>query len=629
MRKVLSIIAAFLITISFISIGNVAKADDSFTVNKLHFTTSSTIPTDGSINSDALHAVNMFLDLEQSLLNEANFTDLYIDILVSSILSNRIEYSDGSVAFHGDRETLIIMNASSSLDVLLISDLDSSNMFNSYTWIDSKDILLALIYQYDFINQKSLSIKIDNVLAKTQSIFGKTTTAKAKSETDGLYTYVLNDDMTITITGFDWSNNHGDIYIPEMLGNRMVSAIGESAFATTGNTAVKITLPDNIRSIDALAFQGVSISYINIPLNTVKIEEGAFAQCSVMRFNVADGHTVFATIDNALYNKQTKTLIAWPVNKEISVIPNGIKRIGAYAFWGRDFQNYVYNEENPYFPFTDYYVLPESVESIGDHAFEGTKLSLDISNVSVIGDFAFQDSRMNLMLPLSVTKIGKHAFQSSRLVFSNEKRVATSETFCETPYSIDDYAFYYCDSVYADVYLRLGNVVSIGAHAFEYCEIAPSCDFADITYLGEAAFKGESKFNGAVMSQDSIYLTNDSLQKIPADTFAYAEISSLIVGPSVTVIGESAFQGCEKLSSIVLSEGLQEIKDEVFKDCKSLTAIQIPASVTMIGNDVFTGCAESFVVTVEAGSYGEVWARTCGYAYVVNGQVEDTSWLDW
>ena len=135
----------------------------------------------------------------------------------------------------------------------------------------------------------------------------------AAAETDGLYSYEINDDNTVTITGFDWESNHGDIYVPEMLGNHMISAIGDFAFAAedddgvkvTLNEAVKITLPDNIRSIGEQAFRGVAITYVNIPLNTVEIGGGAFAQCSVMRFNVAEGHPVFATIDNALYNKKT------------------------------------------------------------------------------------------------------------------------------------------------------------------------------------------------------------------------------------------------------------------------------------------------------------------------------------
>ena len=132
----------------------------------------------------------------------------------------------------------------------------------------------------------------------------------AHAEQEGLFSYKINDDNTVTITGFDWQNNSEDIEIPDQIDNRVVSSIGDFAFATVDNKAVSITLPDSIRSIGTQAFHGASIKYINIPLETTEIGSGAFAQCSVMRFNVADGHSVFATIDNVLYNKQLKMLNA-------------------------------------------------------------------------------------------------------------------------------------------------------------------------------------------------------------------------------------------------------------------------------------------------------------------------------
>ena len=225
--------------------------------------------------------------------------------------------------------------------------------------------------------------------------------AQALAEQDGLYTYSINLDNTVTITGFDWKNNHGDIYIPEMLGNRMVSAIGEKAFMTTGNTAIKITLPDSIKSIGEQAFRGVAITYVNIPLNTVEIGGGAFAQCTVSRFNVASGHQVFATIDNALYNKQTKTLIAWPENKEISEIPNGIVNIGDYAFYGRGrWENRGIN-------------LPDSVAYIGKYAFAGCYITTPMKHVSVIDDYAFYKSTVSIESELLLTKIGAHAFEEA------------------------------------------------------------------------------------------------------------------------------------------------------------------------------------------------------------------------
>ena len=474
--------------------------------------------------------------------------------------------------------------------------------------------------------------------------------ACACADKEGMYTYQLNEDNTVTITEFDWASNHGDIYIPEMLGNRMVSAIGDKAFATTGNTAVKITLPDNIRSIGAEAFRGASITYVNIPLNTTEIGGGAFAECSVMRFNVADNHPVFATIDNVLYNKQTKTLIAWPTNKEIAEIPKGIKNIGDYAFYGRSFSS-LYKKES--------YSLPSSVDTIGAHAFEnvtglslnasgviiigndafrGADVEINSSSISVIGDYAFYGADVTFTSTLSLTKIGKYAFAQGKANFKQSER--GMNLLSATPYEIDEYAFY---NNQGKSDLVLTNVTSIGAHAFERDIVTiynsynwsfnpriEEDDLKDLTYLGEKAF------NWAAIStwgnKDKgyhayAYLTNDSLKAIPDEAFAHTVITDVKIGPSVTEIGKGAFCGSD-VNQVELSEGLLTIGDEAFKDCGELTRISIPASVTMMGNDIFSGCADTFVVTVEAGSYGEVWARTCGYAYEINGKVEDTSWLD-
>lgn len=472
----------------------------------------------------------------------------------------------------------------------------------------------------------------------------------AHADQEGMYTYQLNEDNTVTITKFDWSSNHGDIYIPEMLGNRMVSAIGDNAFATTGNTAVKITLPDNIRSIGTEAFRGVSITYVNIPVNTTEIGGGAFAECSVMRFNVADNHPVFATIDNVLYNKQTKTLIAWPTNKEIAEIPKGIKCVGDYAFYGRSFSS-LYSKES--------YTLPSSIDTIGEHAFEnvtglslnasgvviigndafrGADVEISASSISVIGDYALYAAEVTFNSTLSLTKIGKYAFAEAKANFKSSER--NMNLLSSTPYEIDEYAFHNCQG---NSNLVLTNVTSIGAHAFERDIVTiyksynwsfnpriEEDDLKDLSYIGEKAFNWSSISswgNYDIGYHAYAYLTNDSLKEIPDEAFANTVITDLKIGPSVTVIGKGAFYN-SNLNHVELSEGLLTIGDMAFKDCGELTRISIPASVTMMGNDIFTGCADTFVVTVEAGSYGEVWARTCGYAYEINGKVEDTSWLD-
>ena len=78
----------------------------------------------------------------------------------------------------------------------------------------------------------------------------------------------------------------------------------------------------------------------------------------------------------------------------------------------------------------------------------------------------------------------------------------------------------------------------------------------------------------------------------------------------------------------MLNDGLLSIGSEAFMGCIGLTEISIPSSVNYIFENVFADCSDKLVITVEAGSYGEVWTRTCGYSYKINGEADDTSWLD-
>lgn len=89
--------------------------------------------------------------------------------------------------------------------------------------------------------------------------------------------------------------------------------------------------------------------------------------------------------------------------------------------------------------------------------------------------------------------------------------------------------------------------------------------------------------------QSCTTLTTISLPNIPKikpSTFLECTALTSVTNPSsVTVIGESSFQGC----TISLPD-ITEIKGSTFIGCQSLKTIAIPSTVTTLGANVFQDC---------------------------------------
>ena len=123
----------------------------------------------------------------------------------------------------------------------------------------------------------------------------------------GLYTYRVRGNGTLTITKFDWYQNKGDIYIPNMIDGYTVTEIGAEAFSRGDEDLlclnstdpfslhfglipqpVTLTLPDTITTIGNLAFFNTPIKSIIIPESVEQIGAGAFAGCvNIERFSVS------------------------------------------------------------------------------------------------------------------------------------------------------------------------------------------------------------------------------------------------------------------------------------------------------------------------------------------------------
>ena len=70
----------------------------------------------------------------------------------------------------------------------------------------------------------------------------------------------------------------------------------------------------------------------------------------------------------------------------------------------------------------------------------------------------------------------------------------------------------------------------------------------------------------------------------------YDDIKRVIIGDSVTSIGNSAFIQCFFLTSVTIPNSVTTIGDGAFKDCSALTSVTIPNSVTTIERSAFSSC---------------------------------------
>ena len=227
-----------------------------------------------------------------------------------------------------------------------------------------------------------------------------------------------------------------------------------------------------------------------------------------------------------------------------------------------------------------------SVTAIGDHAFWlcESLTSVSMPSVTTIGYMAFIGctALTSVSMP-SVTTIGKMAFCNCNALTSVD--IPASVTFIGiNPFvgcgslreiAVDDNNPNYssADGVLYDK----GKTTLIGWPTAEgEIDIMPS-----VTTIGEYAFDGCSALTSAEMP---------AVTTIGFGAFYNCYALTSVSMPSATTIGEQAFYYCSALTSVDMPS-VTTIGVSAFSSCDALASVDIPASVTTIGDRAFAWCS--------------------------------------
>lgn len=193
-----------------------------------------------------------------------------------------------------------------------------------------------------------------------------------------------------------WLSDSRRCAVPE--GTRV---LGAEAFPTL-SVLHEILLPEGLEEIGSNAFQKRDLQKLVIPSTVKKMADNPFAyHCSVRTLEVRTPH--FSLRDGFLVSDKG-VLVACMGTGPVALVPDGVKEIGAGAFYGNGYVRKV--------------VLPSSLETIGHDAFADCPRLTSVyipEGVRKIGEgaFSFCQALHEVTLPGGLTLVEDRVLQNT------------------------------------------------------------------------------------------------------------------------------------------------------------------------------------------------------------------------
>lgn len=368
-------------------------------------------------------------------------------------------------------------------------------------------------------------------------------------------------------------------------------------------TQLNATVFGNCTALTSLSLNGVSFLGSEVFNNCNKLEEVDFGSrstldtvssypfvgCSrLVRLTVAENNryltTKTVTVGDVEYSLiyRGNSLILAPTAYKISSFDFSdgeggvVEEIGASA--------YAYSGIN-----TDTLVIPEGVKKIGDYAFYSCSFKTLVlpSTLEYLGDqvFAYNTSLRRVVFLGGDFKVVSYC---SFLRCSALEEVVLPEGVTEIEMS----AFRYCTSLQGITFPA--SLKTVGPYAFESCISLQNIEFepgSELETIDRYAFS-----NIPIKT----FEFPAGIKNIGNYAFYYSGLTKITVPASIETFGNFAFAYCPDLKDVTLEEGLTYVGYGAFSWVNTagtgfyyntrLTEISFPDSVTIIGPYAFAAC---------------------------------------
>ena len=327
------------------------------------------------------------------------------------------------------------------------------------------------------------------------------------------------------------SGHAGALVIPDTLGGKPVTRIGNYAFAFC-RKITSVTIPATVTSIGEGAFQLCEVlTDATLPAGVTSIEARAFESCSKLT---------------------------------TAAIPPTVTSIGTMAFYECDALTSV--------------TIPGGVKLIGHSAFKDCDSLASVTimdGVETIGRSAFRDcgSLKSITIPASVKTIEESAFWGC---------TSLATVNCSEGTVIEDGAFYGCGALAdPDGFLIINGVL----HQYMGGDADVTVP-AGITRIGETAFAGHTSNPLFGMYPPLVSVTiPDSVTSIGMGAFAYCmDLERVTFPANMPSVEDGAFLLCVKLAD---ADGFVIIGGALHMYIGTASAVTIPNGVTSIGPQSF------------------------------------------